>query len=210
MRLSLIAIIYSSLVAFSQKDMKKLIAYSSIAHMGYVTAAIFTLTSTGIEAAIYQMISHGLISSGLFFAVGMMYDKMHTKEISAYGGMAQRAPILATFFLLLVFASIGLPGSSGFIGELLSLISIFEYNKLYASLAAAGVVLSAIYMLNLYRKVAFGTVSNKVEKISDIKTKEAVILFPIILFVIVLGIRPNLILNNLFFQSIKLSEKLHK
>lgn len=208
--LSLIAIIYSSFVAFGQKNIKKIIAYSSIAHMGYVTAAIFTLTSIGIEAAIYQMISHGLISAGLFFVVGMMYDKMHTKEISAYGGMAQKAPMLATFFLLLVLASIGLPATSGFVGEFLSLVSIFEYSKLYASIASLGVVLSAIYMLNLYRVVSFGPISMKVAKISDIKVKEVVILIPIIICVLLLGIKPNVMLDNLFLPAIKLSEKIHK
>lgn len=209
MILSLIAIIFTSLVAFAQKDIKKLIAYSSIAHMGYATCAIFTLKSIGIEAGLFQMISHSLISSGLFFIVGIMYEKMHTKEISSYGGLASRMPILSTFFMLFMLASIGLPGSSGFIGEFLSLISIFEYNKFYGSIAAMGIILSAIYMLTLYRKTSFGPTNQKTSELSDIKLTEILILTPLAILIILLGLKPNIITNDLFLKSINLSEKLY-
>ena len=198
--LSLVAIIYSSLVAYGQKDMKKLIAYSSIAHMGYSTAALFTMTAVGISAAVFQMLSHGLISAGLFFVVGMLYDRIHTKEIASYGGVAAKMPIMAIFFMLFTLANIGLPGTSGFIGELLSLVSIFEYSKIYASFACLGVVLSSIYMLNLYSAVMLGPILNpKVNKMIDITKKEFLVLFPIIVLILFMGIFPNVV-NDMFFS----------
>ena len=197
--LSIIAIIYASVVAYGQTDMKKLVAYSSISHMGYATAALFTMTKTGISAAIFQMLSHGLISAGLFFIVGMLYDRLHTKEIRSYGGVAAKMPIMAIFFMLFTLANIGLPGTSGFIGELLSLFSIFEYNKLYSVIACFGVVLSAIYMLNLYRALMLGPILNpKVNKMIDITYKESIILAPIIILILYIGIFPNVI-NDIYF-----------
>jgi NADH-quinone oxidoreductase subunit M len=207
--LGLVAIIYGSFVAFRQTDIKKLIAYSSIAHMGYVTAAIFSLTAIGIEAAIFQMLSHGIISAGLFFAVGMMYEKMHTKDINAYGGLAKNMPILATCLMLLVFGNIGVPGTSGFIGEFLSLVGVFSYNKIYAASAASGIVLSSIYMLNFYRKVALGPTSHQVAKISDIKYKDCFILTSLVALMIIMGIFPNIINDLSFISTIHIEEMLN-
>ena len=154
--LSVIAIIYTSLVAMVQEDMKKLIAYSSVAHMGYVTMGIFTLNQQGIDGAIFQMISHGFISGALFLIVGVIYDRIHTREIDAYGGLVNRMPAYALIFMLFTMANVGLPGTSGFVGELLTLIGVFQVNTWVAVFATLGVVLSAAYALWLYRRVMFG------------------------------------------------------
>ena len=154
--LSVIAIVYTSLVALVQEDMKKLIAYSSVAHMGFVTMGIFALTTQGIAGGIFQMISHGIVSAALFLCVGVVYDRMHTREISAYGGLVNNMPLYALVFLIFTLANVGLPGTSGFVGEFLALIGTFKANIPVATLATLGVILSACYALWLYRKVVFG------------------------------------------------------
>src|SRR5206468_189028 len=151
--LSVVAVIYTSLVALAQEDMKKLIAYSSVAHMGFVTMGIFALTTQGIAGGIFQMISHGLVSAALFLCVGVVYDRMHTREIAAYGGLVNNMPLYAAVFMLFTMANVGLPGTSGFVGEFLALIGTFKSNLPVAALATIGVILSACYALWLYRKV---------------------------------------------------------
>lgn len=204
---SLIAIIYASLVAYSQQDIKKTIAYSSVAHMGYVTAAIFSLTEVGITGAIFQMLSHGLISGGLFFIAGCLYERLHTKEQSQYGGVAKYMPKLAALYMIFTMANVGLPGTSGFIGELLSIIGIFTANKLQAATACLGIVLSALYMLTLYRKLMLGPVTNsKVTQISDLTGKETLILLTLASLIILLGVYPNLALTYCQELSSELSK----
>ena len=154
--LSVIAIVYTSLVALVQEDMKKLIAYSSVAHMGYVTAGIFVANQQGVDGAIFQMISHGFISGALFLSVGVIYDRMHTREISAYGGLVNRMPAYALIFMFFTMANVGLPGTSGFVGEFLTLMGMFQYNTWIAAIATSGVIFSAAYALWLYRRVVFG------------------------------------------------------
>jgi NADH-quinone oxidoreductase subunit M len=193
---SVIAIIYGSFVALSQLDMKKMIAYSSVAHMGYVTAGIFSMNNSGLEGALLQMLSHGLISSGLFLVVGMLYDRVHTKEIAAYGGVASKMPLLATFFMILVMGSVGLPGTSGFVAEFISLVGIFKYNMVIGGLAALGVILGAIYMLLLYKNIMFGEITNpKIKKITDLALHETSILSVLCIFTIIIGVQPEYILS---------------
>jgi NADH-quinone oxidoreductase subunit M len=192
------AVIYASLVALAQKDMKKMIAYSSVAHMGYVTAGIFSLTITGIGGAVFQMISHGLISSALFLVVGMLYERHHTKEISRYGGVARSMPVLATLFMIAMLGSVGLPGLSGFVGEFLSIVGTFDANPVVGILCAFGVILGAIYMLKLYKCVMFGEVSDEdIVKFSDLKLYEIAALVPLIILIIYIGILPAGILTSI-------------
>jgi NADH-quinone oxidoreductase subunit M len=194
--LSVAAIIYAAFVAMAQSDMKKMIAYSSISHMGYVTAGIFTGNVPGLEGAIFQMLSHGIVSSGLFLVVGMLYDRTHTKEIDAYGGVAYKMPILATFFMILMLGSVGLPGTSGFVGEFMSLIGIFKYKMILSPLAALGVVLGAVYMLSLYKRVMFGEITKPhVKKMVDLDMHEIIALLPIVVLVIYVGIQPEVLLG---------------
>src|SRR6201999_1184841 len=157
--LSIVAIIYTSLVALAQEDMKKLIAYSSVAHMGFVTMGLFTLTHQGIEGGIFQMLSHGIVSGALFLCVGVIYDRMHTREIAAYGGLVNRMPMYAAAFMVFTLANVGLPGTSGFVGEFLTMIGAFQVSIWTATLATIGVILSACYALWLYRKVVFGALT---------------------------------------------------
>ncbi|MCC2646683.1 MAG: ndhD1 [Rickettsiaceae bacterium] len=190
--LSIIAVIYASFVAYAQEDMKKMIAYSSVAHMGFVTAGIFSFNQQGLDGAIFQMISHGIISGALFLAVGALYDRMHTKAINAYGGVASRMPILATFFMVFTMGSVGLPGTSGFVGEFLSIVGVLQAQYLYAFFIALGVVLGAVYMLTLYRRVMLGEINNsEISKINDLDTREIIIFVPLVLFVIYLGVYPS-------------------
>jgi NADH-quinone oxidoreductase subunit M len=158
--LSVVAIIYTSLVAWRQTDMKKLIAYSSVAHMGFVTLGIFAVNPQGLQGAVFQMLSHGLISGALFLCVGVVYDRMHTREIAFYGGLATRMPMYATVFLLFTMGNVGLPGTSGFVGEILTMTGTYEASTWAAILAATGVILSAVYALSLYRRVIYGTLQN--------------------------------------------------
>jgi NADH-quinone oxidoreductase subunit M len=194
--LSVVAIIYTSLVALVQEDVKKLIAYSSVAHMGFVTMGIFAVTAQGVSGGIFQMISHGIVSAALFLCVGIIYDRMHTREIAAYGGLVNRMPLYAFVFMVFSLANIGLPGTSGFVGEFLTLIGTFRVNNWVASLAAIGTILSAAYMLWLYRKVIFG----KLEKpslfnIRDMGWREVVIMTPLIVLTIILGVYPKPVLD---------------
>jgi NADH-quinone oxidoreductase subunit M len=190
------AIIYGSLVALAQQDMKKMIAYSSITHMGYVTGGIFSFSSNGINGAMFQMISHGLVSSALFFVVGMLYERHHTKDISKYGGVAQVMPMLATFFMIATLGSVGLPGLSGFIGEFLGMLGIFEVSRPLGVGAGLGVVLGALYMLKLYKALMFGAASDKaIAKFSDLYLYEIFALLPLAVLIIYLGINPGVILS---------------
>ncbi|MFY9696000.1 MAG: NADH-quinone oxidoreductase subunit M [Xanthobacteraceae bacterium] len=194
--LSVIAIIYTSLVALVQEDVKKLIAYSSVAHMGFVTMGIFAVTAQGVAGGIFQMISHGIVSAALFLCVGVIYDRMHTREIAAYGGLVNRMPLYAFVFLVFTLANVGLPGTSGFVGEFLTLIGTFRVNNWVATLATIGTILSAAYALWLYRKVIFG----KLEKpslfnIKDIGWREITILAPLVILTILLGVYPKPVLD---------------
>jgi len=192
--LSVIAIIYTSLVAFRQTDIKKLIAYSSVAHMGFVTLGIFAANEQGLQGAIFQMLSHGLISGALFLCVGVIYDRMHTREIAFYGGLASRMPLYATVFLLFTMGNVGLPGTSGFIGEILTMTGAYQVSSWTAILAASGVILSAVYALTLYRRVMFGTIVNpQLEAIADIDGRERLIFLPLILGALLLGFAPSLV-----------------
>jgi NADH-quinone oxidoreductase subunit M len=194
--LSVIAIVYTSLVAFRQTDIKKLIAYSSVAHMGFVTMGIFAGNDTGVQGAVFQMISHGLISGALFLCVGVVYDRMHTREIAFYGGLTSRMPWYAAIFLLFTMANVGLPGTSGFIGEILTMTGAYEVSTWTAFVAALGVIFSAVYALTLYRNVMFGELVNpKLKTISDIDTRELVIFAPLILGTLWLGVQPGLVLD---------------
>lgn len=189
--LSIIAIIYTSLVALVQVDMKKLIAYSSIAHMGFVTLGIFTVDAQGLQGAITQMVSHGLISSALFLCVGVVYDRIHSRQIIDYGGLVHRMPRYATFFMLFILASIGLPGTSGFVGEFLVLVGTYQVSTWATTLATVGVVLGAAYGLWLYRRVVLGVmVHGKLLTISDLKWRENLVFMPLIVGIIALGIYP--------------------
>jgi len=196
MTLSIIAIIYTSLVALAQEDIKKLIAYSSVAHMGIVTIGIFLVNQQGLEGAMMQMISHGVVSAALFLCVGVIYDRMHTRRISFYGGLVNKMPIYATVFMIFMLASIGLPGTSGFIGELLVILGAFKVSTFIAIGASLGIILSAIYMLFLYKRIIFGGIVNeKLKDILDLDQREKIILIPLILAVLVIGIFPNIFLE---------------
>jgi NADH-quinone oxidoreductase subunit M len=189
--LSVIAIIYTSLVALAQEDMKKLIAYSSVAHMGFVTIGIFTLTYQGVQGAVIQMISHGFVSGALFLCVGVIYDRIHTREISRYGGLVERMPKYALVFMVFTLASIGLPGTSGFVGEFLILVGAFKANTWVAALATIGIILGAAYMLFLYRRVVFGKLEKAdLKAILDLSPREIAIFVPLIVVTIWMGIYP--------------------
>jgi NADH-quinone oxidoreductase subunit M len=190
--LSIVAIIYTSLVALAQEDIKKLIAYSSVAHMGFVTMGIFTLTHQGVEGGIFQMLSHGVVSGALFLCVGVIYDRMHTREIAAYGGLVVRMPIYAACFMVFTLANIGLPGTSGFVGEFLTVLGAFIANTWVAIFAATGTILSAAYALFLYRRVIFGTlVKPALQAIQDLNMREIAILAPLVIVTILLGFYPK-------------------
>tara|TARA_R110000824_G_scaffold155226_6_gene327738 strand:- start:29012 stop:30556 length:1545 start_codon:yes stop_codon:yes gene_type:complete len=190
--LSVIAIVYTSLVALVQEDMKKLIAYSSVAHMGFVTMGIFTGTTQGIEGGIFQMISHGWVSGALFLCVGVIYDRIHTREISAYGGLVSRMPLYAVAFLILTMANVGLPGTSGFVGEFLTLMGAFKANTWVGAIAATGVILSAGYALYLYRRIVFGALEkDSLKNILDLNRREVLTLAPLVATTIVFGIYPQ-------------------
>jgi NADH-quinone oxidoreductase subunit M len=194
--LSVVAIIYTSLVALAQEDMKKLIAYSSIAHMGFVTIGMFTLKQQGVEGSVFQMLSHGVVSGALFLCVGVVYDRLHTREIARYGGLVQNMPRYAVVFMLMMLASVGLPGTSGFVGEFLILIGTFQDNTWVAFLATIGIILGAAYMLWLYRRVVFGKITrDDVRGMLDLSPREVAIFAPLVLVVLWMGIYPNSFLN---------------
>jgi NADH-quinone oxidoreductase subunit M len=195
--LSIIAIIYTSLVALVQEDMKKLIAYSSVAHMGFVTMGLFSMTSQGVQGAVFLMISHGLVSGALFLCVGVIYDRMHTREISAYGGLAARMPLYATVFMIFTLANVGLPGTSGFIGEFLTLLGAFRINSWVAFLATTGTILSAAYALYLYRRIIFGVLDKpSLASILDLSWREAALFAPIVALTIFYGFYPAPVLDS--------------
>ncbi|MCA3444179.1 MAG: NADH-quinone oxidoreductase subunit M [Rhodobacter sp.] len=192
--MSAIAIVYTSLVALAQNDMKKLIAYSSVAHMGYVTLGIFAANQQGVDGAIFQMLSHGFISGALFLCVGVIYDRMHTREIDAYGGLVNRMPAYALVFMFFTMANVGLPGTSGFIGEFLTLAGIFQVNTWVAVVATSGVILSAAYALWLYRRVVFGDlIKESLRSITDMTAREKAIFAPLVAMTLLLGIYPSLV-----------------
>ena len=194
--LSVIAIIYTSLVALVQEDMKKLIAYSSVAHMGFVTMGIFAATAQGVAGGIFQMVSHGVVSAALFLCVGVVYDRMHSREISTYGGLVNRMPVYAAVFLLFTLANVGLPGTSGFVGEFLTLLGTFRVNITVATLATFGVILSACYALWLYRKVIFGKLEKpSLATITDMGWRETAIFAPLIVLTLLLGFYPKPVLD---------------
>ncbi|MEM9270278.1 MAG: NADH-quinone oxidoreductase subunit M, partial [Pseudomonadota bacterium] len=194
--LSVIAIIYTSLVAMMQEDMKKLIAYSSVAHMGFVTMGIFAANQQGVDGAIFQMLSHGFISGALFLSVGVIYDRMHTRDIEAYGGLVIRMPAFALIFMLFTMGNVGLPGTSGFVGEFLTLAGAFKANTWVAVFAATGVILSAAYALWLYRRVVFGDlIKESLRQIKDMDLREKALFAPLVAFTILLGVYPALVLD---------------
>jgi len=196
--MSAIAIVYTSLVALVQEDMKKLIAYSSVAHMGYVTMGIFAANQQGIDGAIFQMISHGFISGALFLCVGVIYDRMHTREIDAYGGLVNRMPAYALIFMLFTMANVGLPGTSGFVGEFLTLVGIFQVNTWIAAIATSGVILSAAYALWLYRRVVMGDlIKESLKTIKDMTRRERAIFAPLVVATILFGVYPAPILDTI-------------
>jgi NADH-quinone oxidoreductase subunit M len=192
--LSAIAIVYTSLVALMQDDMKKLIAYSSVAHMGFVTMGIFAANQQGLDGAIFQMISHGFISGALFLAVGVIYDRMHTREIAAYGGLINRMPVYAAIFLLFTMANVGLPGTSGFVGEFLTFLGVFQVNTWVAFFAATGVILSAGYALWLFRRVVMGElIKESLKSIKDMDRREKTLMAPLVVMTLLLGVYPALV-----------------
>jgi NADH-quinone oxidoreductase subunit M len=194
--LSIVAIIYTSLVALVQEDIKKLIAYSSVAHMGYVTMGIFTANQQGVDGAIFQMLSHGIVSAALFLCVGVVYDRMHTREIAAYGGLVERMPKYALAFMVFTMANVGLPGTSGFVGEFLTLLAAFKANTWVAIFATSGVILSAAYALYLYRRVIFGELTKpNLKGILDLSPREIAILAPLIILTIFYGVYPAPVLD---------------
>ncbi|MBP1850609.1 NADH-quinone oxidoreductase subunit M [Rhizobium halophytocola] len=194
--MSVIAIIYTSLVAFVQTDMKKLIAYSSVAHMGFVTLGMFSGNVEGVQGSIFLMFSHGIVSGALFLCIGVMYDRLHTRDIAAYGGLANNMPKFAAVFMVFTMANVGLPGTSGFIGEFLTVIAIFKVNTWFALLAATGVILSAMYSLWLYRRVIFGALEKEsVKAMLDLNLREKLVLYPLLAMTIFFGVYPAPILN---------------
>jgi NADH-quinone oxidoreductase subunit M len=194
--LSVVAIIYTSLVALAQEDMKKLIAYSSVAHMGFVTMGIFSLTHQGIEGGIFQMLSHGVVSGALFLCVGVVYDRMHTREIDAYGGLVARMPVYAACFMVFTLANVGLPGTGGFVGEFLTMLGTFQVNTWVVIFAATGTILSAAYALYLYRRIIFGAlVKESLATIQDLSLREVAILAPLVVLTIAMGVYPKPVFN---------------
>jgi NADH-quinone oxidoreductase subunit M len=194
--LSVIAIIYTSLVALAQEDVKKLIAYSSVAHMGFVTMGIFTFSQQGIDGAIFQMLSHGIVSAALFLCVGVVYDRIHTREIAAYGGLVSRMPIYAFCFMIFTMANVGLPGTSGFVGEFLTLLAAFKVNTWVALFATTGVILSAAYALFLYRRMIFGVLDKpRLKAIADMSPREIAVMAPLVILTILFGFYPAPILD---------------
>ncbi|MFA6788209.1 MAG: NADH-quinone oxidoreductase subunit M, partial [Arcobacteraceae bacterium] len=194
--LALIAIIYTAMVAYAQEDMKQVIAYSSVSHMGVIILGTFALNVEGIGGSIFLMISHGIVSGALFMLVGVIYDRRHTKLISEFGGLAQVMPTYATIFAVMLMASVGLPLTIGFVGEFLSLLGFFKVSPLLTLLAGLTIILGAVYMLVMYKKVFFGAVTNAKNKtLEDVKGRELVALIPLVALVVILGIYPKPILE---------------
>ncbi len=190
--LSVVAVIYTSFVALAQEDMKKLIAYSSVAHMGFVTAGLFTITEQGLSGGMFQMLSHGVVSAALFLIVGVVYDRMHSREISTYGGLVYRMPIYAAVFMLFTMASVGLPGTSGFVGEFLVVVGTFQVSTWLAAFITTGIILGVAYMLWLYRRVIFGPlVKEELKSLLDLSPREIAVFAPLVVLVLWMGIYPS-------------------
>jgi NADH-quinone oxidoreductase subunit M len=195
--LSIIGIIYGALVAFVQTDIKKLVAYSSVSHLGYVMLGLFVFSLQGLQGGMYQMINHGLSTGALFLIVGMLYERRHTRLMSEFGGLARTVPLLAVVFMITMLSSAGLPGLNGFIGELLILLAAFSASPLYAAFAATGVILGAVYLFHLYQKVMFGPVTKpENHTLPDLSLREAIIMIPIIALMVIMGLFPNPILRR--------------
>ena len=208
--LSIVAIVYTSLVALAQEDMKKLIAYSSVAHMGFVTLGAFTATQQGLEGALFQMLSHGVVSAALFLLVGVVYDRTHSRMIESYEGLVERMPAYSLVFMIFMLASVGLPGTSGFVGEFLVLVGVFQVNTLVALFAASGMVLGAAYMLYLYRRVIFGVLTKEdLKSILDMNPREALVFAPLILLVFWMGVYPMPVLDVMSVSVSNLIENYH-
>ncbi len=206
--LSVVAVIYTSLVALVQDDMKKLIAYSSVAHMGFVTIGMFALTVQGVEGAVFQMLSHGIVSGALFLCVGVVYDRMHTREIARYGGLVTRMPKYAFVFMVFMLASVGLPGTSGFVGEFLVLLGVFQVNTWVAFFAATGLILGATYMLYLYRRVVFGKLTREeLKSILDLSPREVAVFAPLLVLVFWMGVYPTTFLEPMHVSIANLIDK---
>ena len=196
--LSVVAVIYTSWVALMQQDMKKLIAYSSVAHMGIVTIGLFTFNAQGIEGGIFQMLSHGVVSAALFLIVGVVYDRVHSRDISSYGGLVHRMPVYAFVFMVIMLASIGLPATSGFVGEFLIFVGVFQVNTWVAMLGLTGVILGAAYMLWLYRRVIFGELKKEnLKSITDLNMREIGFFAPLVVLALFMGIYPKPFLDVL-------------
>jgi NADH-quinone oxidoreductase subunit M len=194
--LSVVAIVYTSFVALMQEDMKKLIAYSSVAHMGFVTMGLFAMTAQGVQGGIFQMLSHGIVSGALFLCVGVVYDRLHTREIAAYGGLVNRMPLYAGVFMVFTLANTGLPGTSGFVGEFLTLIGTFPVNTWVVFFATTGIILSAGYSLWLYRRVIFGSLEKEnLKALLDLSPREIAILAPLVALAIFFGFYPAPVMN---------------
>jgi NADH-quinone oxidoreductase subunit M len=208
--LSVVAIVYTSLVALMQEDVKKLIAYSSVAHMGFVTMGLFAMTAQGVAGGIFQMISHGIVSAALFLCVGVVYDRMHTRQIAAYGGLVNRMPVYAFVFMVFTLANLGLPGTSGFIGEFLTLLGTFRVNNWVTTFATLGTIFSAAYALWLYRKMIFGKLEKpSLSRIKDLGWREIVILAPLVVLTIVFGVYPKPILDVSAVSVAQLIDNFH-
>ena len=208
--LSAIAIVYTSLVAYRQTDMKKLIAYSSVAHMGFVTMGIFSGTLQGEQGALFQMLSHGVISGALFLCVGVVYDRMHTREIAFYGGVVKLMPLYAAVFMLFTMGNVGLPGTSGFVGEILTLTGTYRASTWTAIVAASGMILSAVYALTLYRRIVFGEVTNPaLNGITDMNSREILIFLPLIAGTLILGLHPSLVFDVTNASAAHLADAFH-
>ena len=208
--LSVVAIVYTSLVALMQEDVKKLIAYSSVAHMGFVTMGLFAMTAQGVAGGIFQMISHGIVSAALFLCVGVVYDRMHTRQIAAYGGLVNRMPVYAFVFMVFTLANLGLPGTSGFIGEFLTLLGTFRVNNWVTTFATLDTIFSAAYALWLYRKMIFGKLEKpSLSRIKDLGWREIVILAPLVVLTIVFGVYPKPILDVSAVSVAQLIDNFH-
>ncbi|MDO5674456.1 MAG: NADH-quinone oxidoreductase subunit M [bacterium] len=207
--LSVIAIVYGALICLAQTDLKRLIAYSSVSHMGFVTLGLFALNQQGLEGSILQMINHGLVTGALFLAIGIVYERTHTREIAAYGGLATTMPVFAGFFMVFTLAAVGLPGTNGFIGEWLILLGAFRSQPVYAVIAATGLILGAWYMLWLYQRIFFNAVGEKVQSLSPLNTREIVTLAPLVLLIFWIGIYPDALLDFLRVSVGHLVEQVH-
>ena len=206
--LSIVAIIYTSLVALAQADMKKLIAYSSVAHMGFVTIGIFTFTVQGVQGALMQMLSHGALSAALFLCVGVLYDRIHSREIARYGGLVHRMPLYAFVFMIFILGTVGLPGTSGFVGEFLILVGAYQVSSWLAVLASTGIVLGAAYMLYLYRRVIFGRLEKEdLKNILDLNWREIAVFTPLVIVVLWIGIYPAPFLEVMDASVVNLVEQ---